>query len=255
MTEPEIKHYRRRLLALKKRLGGDLTALEEDALRPVGGEAGGGLSDVPVHPADLGTDNYEEESRLDLLENEYQLLMEVNDALDRIEQGTFGRCENCRQEIPRERLEALPYARYCFGVRGNCRARSKNEGSSCHACVILARARRAHPRQRQGGRSRAGTAAPGAVRRRKDRPQEGRLPCRAAQAGAAPHPGFEQFFYQAIKDHILADGRISAEETAWLRQLLFADGKIEDEERKFLHQLKGEAKEVSPEFEKLFEGA
>src|SRR3984893_16302938 len=51
-------------------------------------------------------------------------------------------------------------------------------------------------------------------------------------------PAFEQFFYQAIKDHILADGRIDAEETAWLRQMLFADGEIHDEERKFLHELK-----------------
>jgi uncharacterized tellurite resistance protein B-like protein len=68
-----------------------------------------------------------------------------------------------------------------------------------------------------------------------------------------PHTrAFEQFFYQAIKDHILADGRISRGEAAWLREVLFADGKIEDEERKFLHQLKGEAKEVSPEFEALF---
>src|SRR5581483_6896742 len=65
-------------------------------------------------------------------------------------------------------------------------------------------------------------------------------------------PGFEQFFYQAIKDHLLADGRISAAETAWLRQMLFADGKIDDEERQFLHRLKGEAQEVSPEFEALF---
>ena len=66
-------------------------------------------------------------------------------------------------------------------------------------------------------------------------------------------PAFEQFFYQAIKDHILADGRIDAEEAAWLRQMLFADGKIDDEERKFLHELKGEAKQVSREFEVLFE--
>jgi tellurite resistance protein len=65
-------------------------------------------------------------------------------------------------------------------------------------------------------------------------------------------PAFEHFFYQAIKDHILADGRIDAEETAWLRRMLFADGKLKDEERKFLHELKGEAKEVSPEFGALF---
>ena len=65
-------------------------------------------------------------------------------------------------------------------------------------------------------------------------------------------PAFDQFFYQAIKDHILANGRIDAEETAWLRQMLFADGKIADEERKFLHELKGEAKEVGREFDALF---
>jgi len=66
-------------------------------------------------------------------------------------------------------------------------------------------------------------------------------------------PAFEHFFYQAIKDHILADGRIDAEDAVWLRQMLFADGKIEDEERKFLHELKGEAKQVSREFEVLFD--
>jgi hypothetical protein len=65
-------------------------------------------------------------------------------------------------------------------------------------------------------------------------------------------PAFEKFFYQAIKDHVLAHGRIDAEEAAWLRQVLFADGKIKDEERKFLHELKGEAKKVSSEFEVLF---
>jgi hypothetical protein len=66
-------------------------------------------------------------------------------------------------------------------------------------------------------------------------------------------PAFEQFFYQAIKTHILAHGRIDAEETAWLRRMLFADGKFHDEGRKFLHELKGEAKQVSHEFEVLFE--
>src|SRR5437660_6975820 len=53
-------------------------------------------------------------------------------------------------------------------------------------------------------------------------------------------PGFEHFFYQAIKDHVLTHGRIDAEEAAWLRRLLFTDGKIDDQERKFLHELKGE---------------
>ena len=102
------------MLALKKRVGGVLSELEEDALRAVGGESAGGLSDVPLHPADMGTDNFDEELDLALLENEQQLLVDIDDALARIKAGTYGRCENCHREIPRERLEALPYARYCM---------------------------------------------------------------------------------------------------------------------------------------------
>ena len=65
-------------------------------------------------------------------------------------------------------------------------------------------------------------------------------------------PAFEHFYYQALKDYILVDGRIDAEDTAWLKQLLSTDGTIDDKERKFLHEIKGEAKHSSPEFEVLF---
>jgi RNA polymerase-binding protein DksA len=114
MTEADIQYFRRRLLALKKRLGGQLSDLEEEALRPVGGDVTGNLSNIPIHPGDRSADEYEEEVALGLLETEAQLLAEVNDALDRIAQGTFGRCEECGQEIPRQRLEAVPYTRYCL---------------------------------------------------------------------------------------------------------------------------------------------
>src|SRR5262249_11977992 len=114
MTQSEIRHYRRQLLAFKRRLGADLTALEAEALHATGGEASGGISNVPTQPADLGTDAYEEEIDLSLLENKDQILQEINDALERIEQKGFGRCEECGQEIPPKRLEALPYARYCL---------------------------------------------------------------------------------------------------------------------------------------------
>ncbi len=65
-------------------------------------------------------------------------------------------------------------------------------------------------------------------------------------------PAFEHFFYMALKEHILAHGRIDAEETSWLRRMLFADSVIDDQERKFLKELNGEATEVSAEFEQLF---
>lgn len=67
-----------------------------------------------------------------------------------------------------------------------------------------------------------------------------------------PNPGFEHLFYRAVKDHVLAGGRIDAEEAAWLRRVVFADGTIRDEERKLLHELKGEAGWVCREFDALF---
>ena len=67
-----------------------------------------------------------------------------------------------------------------------------------------------------------------------------------------PNPAFEHLFYRAVRDHVLADGRIDAGEAAWLRRVLLADGTLRDEGRKFLHELKGEARGTSPEFEALF---
>jgi hypothetical protein len=64
-------------------------------------------------------------------------------------------------------------------------------------------------------------------------------------------PGFEQFFSQAVKDHLLADGKLTAEKAAWLRQLLGDRAKVTERERRFLHELRGQAREVSPEFGKL----
>ena len=65
-------------------------------------------------------------------------------------------------------------------------------------------------------------------------------------------PAFEQLFYKAIKDHILADGWIDGPNSACLRRMLHVNVTIDDEQRKFLHELKGEAKKVSREFERLF---
>jgi hypothetical protein len=65
-------------------------------------------------------------------------------------------------------------------------------------------------------------------------------------------PAFEHFFYQAVKDHILATGRVDAEAARWLRRMLVGDGTLRDEGRKFLHELKGEAGHPGPEFDAVF---
>jgi RNA polymerase-binding protein DksA len=112
-SEAEVRAYRARLLALGGRLSRDRSQLKEEALSPLGGEASGGLSDLPLHLADLGSHSFEEEITLGLLENEEQLIEEINAALERLDQGVYGRCESCGQEVSKERLQALPYARHC----------------------------------------------------------------------------------------------------------------------------------------------
>jgi RNA polymerase-binding transcription factor DksA len=113
MTQAELESYRQQLQALRSRLRGDVSHLTSEALRETGGERSGSLSNTPIHMADLGTDNFEQEFTLGLIQNEEQALDEIAAALDRLAQGTFGRCEECHKDIPRARLQALPYTRHC----------------------------------------------------------------------------------------------------------------------------------------------
>jgi DnaK suppressor protein len=110
---PEVDTFRLRLVALLTRLDQDRWQLEDEAMQGTGGEASGGLSDVPLHPADLGNREFEEEITLGLLEREERLVEEINGALGRIDQGVFGRCQACGHKVSKSRLEALPYTRYC----------------------------------------------------------------------------------------------------------------------------------------------
>jgi DnaK suppressor protein len=113
MTKTELDAYQASLIALRDRHNGDVSHLADEALHRTGGGAAGNLSNMPIHMADLGTDNFEQEFTLSLLQNEEQALTEIAAALDRIKQGVYGLCEECQQGIPKPRLQAVPYTRYC----------------------------------------------------------------------------------------------------------------------------------------------
>jgi RNA polymerase-binding transcription factor DksA len=113
MTKADLQSYKRILLALRSRLNGNISHLAEEALRSNGNENSGNLSHAPLHIADLGSDSFEQEFTLSLMQNEEQVLEEIAGALDRIQQGSFGRCEECKGVIAKGRLQALPYTRHC----------------------------------------------------------------------------------------------------------------------------------------------
>jgi DnaK suppressor protein len=106
----EVEHFRKLLLDLRNRYMQKMGELAEEALTP---EAAG-MSASPSHLGDVGSDYYSQELSLDLIENERAALYEIEEALRRLEQGTYGVCEECDQPIARERLELLPYTRYCI---------------------------------------------------------------------------------------------------------------------------------------------
>jgi DnaK suppressor protein len=113
MNKRQLESYRRRLKQLEGRLQTDAQAVSEQAREPSGGQGAGELSNAPMHLGDMGTEEFLQDINATLLENEEFLVGETREALHRIDAGTFGRCEECGQEIPRERLDALPYARFC----------------------------------------------------------------------------------------------------------------------------------------------
>jgi RNA polymerase-binding protein DksA len=110
----EVESFREMLQGLRARLRGDLNQMTDEALRRDQPESSGNLSNVPLHMADVGTENYDQEFTLSLIENEQEVLTQIYDALARIENGTFGACENCGLPIAKPRLQAIPYARHCI---------------------------------------------------------------------------------------------------------------------------------------------
>jgi len=114
LSKSELNEFRQMLLEKRRALVGDMTGMAAEALRTNRQEGTGNLSKIPTHDADVGTDNFEQEFTLGLLESERALLSEIDEALDRISKGTYGICLGTGQAIPKARLRARPWAKYCI---------------------------------------------------------------------------------------------------------------------------------------------
>jgi RNA polymerase-binding protein DksA len=109
MTTHDLESFRRLLREMAGRLSGDVAELRDKALRPTGEGASASAAD-----AEAVNREGEEEVALAMLGVEGDILGEIDAALARIDQGTFGRCSTCGRPISRTRLDALPYARLCI---------------------------------------------------------------------------------------------------------------------------------------------
>ena len=112
LSPADLAHYKELLLQKRRELLGNVSEIEGEALRKSRLDASGDLSSMPIHMADLGTDNFDQEFSLELMDGERRLLTEIEEALNRIQTGTYGICEGTGKPITKARLEAQPWARY-----------------------------------------------------------------------------------------------------------------------------------------------
>jgi RNA polymerase-binding protein DksA len=113
LTAGDIEHFKQILLEKRREILLNVNEIEDETLKKSRLDASGDLSSMPIHMADIGTDNYEQEFALGLMDSERKLLKEIDDALERIEQRVYGTCEATGKPIAKARLEAKPWARYC----------------------------------------------------------------------------------------------------------------------------------------------
>lgn len=113
MNQAKLDKYREQLRELSSDVRESVTDVEEQARQPTGGQADGGLSNAPMHLGDIGSEVFQQELNSTLAEAQQGLSQEISEARRRVEDGTFGICEECGQPIPDARLDAIPYTRYC----------------------------------------------------------------------------------------------------------------------------------------------
>jgi len=113
-TKSDLKEFKKIVLKKKEEILGDLQHISDDTLRKSQKEASGDISGYTYHMADVASDNYDREFSLGLASGERKSLYELDDALKRIEEGTFGVCDDCKGPITKIRLKAVPSARLCI---------------------------------------------------------------------------------------------------------------------------------------------
>ena len=117
MQQEFITRIQNQLVAEKEDLETQLRHMEEDALGEPMQEAVSELSSYDNHPADLGSEMFERSKDLSLKQLTQIQVSKINDALSKIESGSYGKCDNCGKEINVERLEAMPSSTMCIDCK------------------------------------------------------------------------------------------------------------------------------------------
>ena len=124
LNKDQIKQLRQLLITERAKLAEEIKSIARDASTSPR-DASGDLSAYTVHMADMAADTYDRELSMNIASSEQQMLYEIDDALKRLDDGSYGVCQQCNQPIAMSRLKAVPSASLCIECQRSKEKKSK----------------------------------------------------------------------------------------------------------------------------------
>ena len=113
LTDRDRLEFRNRLIGMRDRVTGEITALR----------SAGATTRDSANTEEDGTDEYNREMAMEMASAKRGTLVEIDDALARLQHGTYGLCETCQHPIEKPRINALPFVRTCIGCQSQIERR------------------------------------------------------------------------------------------------------------------------------------
>ena len=124
LSKEQIKQLRQLLITERAKLAEEIKSIARDAATSPR-DASGDLSAYTVHMADMAADTYDRELSMNIASSEQELLYQIDDALKRLDDGSYGICQQCNQPIAMSRLKAVPYASLCIACQRSKEQKNK----------------------------------------------------------------------------------------------------------------------------------
>ncbi len=116
LSTQQVKQFRQLLITERAKFVQEIKSIAQDASTSPR-DASGDLSAYTVHMADMAADTYERELSMNIVSSEQEVLYQIDDALKRMDDGSYGICQQCNQPITMSRLKAVPYASMCIACQ------------------------------------------------------------------------------------------------------------------------------------------
>lgn len=127
MINADLEYFRNKLITEKRRVNNILKQMERNETINSNSEMASELSFYDNHPSDLATELQDKERGMAFKGNEVTIIKKIDDALSKVDDGSYGKCRVCGKDIPRERLEFIPYADMCVSCQSDSLAARQNE--------------------------------------------------------------------------------------------------------------------------------